>query len=180
MEKLNNQGEPVTLPARREPVGVTSTGGYSLIQAKKDRGWNACLDEIAKLGPLYSRPAQGEPLAYMANVLKGSLAGQLMLVDGDAQLTPEMYEGPFAVYRNADPAEVERLRATSKRQQGVINTFECEVMDLRAQLAERDALLREADGLLRGGDIAARNDRVRVRVYELSGKIDATLSARAR
>jgi len=46
-----HQGEPVTLPARKDPTqGWAVPGGV----AKAD-GWNACLDEIAKLGPLYTR-----------------------------------------------------------------------------------------------------------------------------
>ncbi|QDC04738.1 DUF3450 domain-containing protein [Pseudomonas sp. SWI7] len=47
-----HQGEPVTLPARKDPTqGWAVPGGV----AKAD-GWNACLDEIAKLGPLYTHP----------------------------------------------------------------------------------------------------------------------------
>lgn len=48
-----HQGEPVTLPARMDENSVKGVYGYS-------SGWNACLDEIAKLGPLYPHTDPGE------------------------------------------------------------------------------------------------------------------------
>lgn len=54
------QGEPVALPKRKDPTSEWAVpGGVS-----KAEGWNACLDEIAKLGPLYTRadPAGAERL----------------------------------------------------------------------------------------------------------------------
>lgn len=53
------QGEPVALPAAKELVrawGHDMGGNYEEGTAF---GWNACLDEIAKLGPLY--PATADP-----------------------------------------------------------------------------------------------------------------------
>lgn len=44
------QGEPVALPARKSYEESFSVHGQGQIM-----GWNACLDEIAKLGPLYTR-----------------------------------------------------------------------------------------------------------------------------
>lgn len=46
-----HQGEPVVLPARCVS---------KLFSAHYVRGWNACLDEIAKLGPLYTHADPGE------------------------------------------------------------------------------------------------------------------------
>lgn len=87
-----NLGEPVELPNRKLHVHQ----GLSHTDAKVD-GWNACLDEIAELGPLYSHPApgQGEPVAWFR--------------DGDEGR--EYCEKPFTtdwepLYTHADPGEV--------------------------------------------------------------------------
>lgn len=56
-----HRGEPVALPAAKELVrawGHDMGGNYEEGTAF---GWNACLDEIAKLGPLFTRPVQGDP-----------------------------------------------------------------------------------------------------------------------
>lgn len=48
-----HQGEPVALPARKDPTRHwVEPGGVH-----KAEGWNSYHDEIAKLGPLYTRPA---------------------------------------------------------------------------------------------------------------------------
>ncbi|WP_313447379.1 hypothetical protein [Pseudomonas sp.] len=48
-----HQGEPVALPARKDPTQHwVEPGGVN-----KAEGWNSYHDEIAKLGPLYTRPA---------------------------------------------------------------------------------------------------------------------------
>lgn len=44
-----HQGEPVVLPARK-----AHKKGNSPMQNAKNSAWNACLDDIAKLGPLYT------------------------------------------------------------------------------------------------------------------------------
>ncbi|MDM9589632.1 hypothetical protein QUC26_17905 [Pseudomonas asiatica] len=50
-----HQGEPVALPARKNP------SAYPLpMDAARGYGWNACLDEIAKLSPLYTHADPGE------------------------------------------------------------------------------------------------------------------------
>jgi len=43
-----HQDEPVALPERKPEIGTDPFA---------NKGWNACLDEIAKLGPLYPAPA---------------------------------------------------------------------------------------------------------------------------
>lgn len=58
-----HHGEPVALPARKKWVTPL---GSAMIDIEAD-GWNDCLAEIAKLGPLYSRPVQGEPVAQCAS-----------------------------------------------------------------------------------------------------------------
>ena len=55
-----HQGDPVALPARKPWNGLLPTADNL-----KGEGYNACIDEIAKLGPLYTRPAQGEPVAWV-------------------------------------------------------------------------------------------------------------------
>lgn len=96
-----HQGYPVTLPARKSYEESFSVHGQGHIQ-----GWNACLDELAKLGPLYT---------------------------------------------HADPAEVERLRAELVEWKERCQRNSDEAMSwmskhdtLRAQMAERDALLLRA------------------------------------
>ncbi|WHL27809.1 hypothetical protein QJS63_26520 [Pseudomonas juntendi] len=55
-----HEAEPVALPARKsQPTELSDV----FVDANNE-GWNACLDEIAKLGPLYSRPVQGEPVVW--------------------------------------------------------------------------------------------------------------------
>lgn len=50
-----HQGEPVALPARKSYEESFSVHGQG-----QAMGWNACLDEIAKLGPLYTHADPGE------------------------------------------------------------------------------------------------------------------------
>lgn len=50
-----HQGEPVALPERK---GTHLR--YDTLMPTFSKGWNACLDEIAKLGPLYTRADPGE------------------------------------------------------------------------------------------------------------------------
>ncbi|MBM5460249.1 hypothetical protein H8F21_22045 [Pseudomonas sp. P66] len=58
-----HQGEPVALPERKNHVHQ----GLSHTDAKAD-GWNACLDEIAKLGPLYTHADPGEVEQLRSNL----------------------------------------------------------------------------------------------------------------
>lgn len=90
-----HQGEPVALPARKSYEESFSVHGQG-----QAMGWNACLDEIAKLGPLYT---------------------------------------------HADPGEVERLRADVETMRRKNNEYWHETETLRAQLAERDALISELE-----------------------------------
>lgn len=66
---------------------------------------------------VFGQPAQqqqSEPVAWLAKTLKGSLAGTLGFVRPYNRLNPDLYEGPFPVFRHADTAEVERLHAALK------------------------------------------------------------------
>lgn len=109
-----------------------------------DSQWRAMLRAAPKLVQ-----HQGEPVAWLAKTLKGGLAGTLGLARSDQRLNPELYEGPFPVFRHADPGEVERLRTelAASREVGVsdqqtIQNLVSERDTLRAQLTEAHALLR--------------------------------------
>jgi len=109
-----HQGEPVALPARKDPTEAWAVPGG----VHKAEGWNACLDEIAKLGPLYSRPVQGEPVAWSCAAVKDDDTSYARLAGSEAEAREflEHYQGIGAVvtimplYTHADPGEVERLR----------------------------------------------------------------------
>lgn len=109
-----HQGEPVALPARK-PQRITDA---------RAEGWNACLDEIAKLGPLYAHPAPSDP-------------GEVERMTETAAM--------YSRLRDEANAEVERL-AILLRQTQVKHAQERDA--LRAQLAEAHALLRECQPAL--------------------------------
>ncbi|MBA1192809.1 hypothetical protein G7007_08045 [Pseudomonas entomophila] len=90
---------------------------------------------------LEAQQGQGEPVAWLAKALKGALAGTLGFVRPYNRLNPDLYEGPFPVFRHADPAEVERLRADLESVQADRDAYGQNAIDLRAQLAEARALL---------------------------------------
>lgn len=124
-----HQGEPVALPERK----ITNVLNYHA--ALGAEGWNACLDEIAKLGPLYPRPVQGEPVAYLCKaegakwLQYGSKVGDPWK-PGEVQVTP--------LYTHDDPGDADDLLAATS-----LDSVEEERDSLRARLAERDALLAE-------------------------------------
>lgn len=99
-----HRGEPVALPARKNP------SAYPLpMDAARGYGWNACLDEIEKLGPLYTHPApvQGEPVAWLNTATGAVTASPVQVMDWDDKSEPVQ-----ALYTHADPAEVEQLQGS--------------------------------------------------------------------
>ncbi|MCO7567795.1 hypothetical protein NJI34_00110 [Pseudomonas sp. S 311-6] len=132
-----HQGEPVTLPSRINEM----TADWR--EYRKAVGWNACLDEIAKLGPLYARPApvqQGETVAY-------ALAEKVR-EDLDRQACPNAwmviaYESVVQNYTHADPGEVERLREGISKHWRVVCDQRAELEAARVREAALKALLRE-------------------------------------
>lgn len=111
-----HQGEPVTLPARKDPTqGWAVPGGV----AKAD-GWNAFLDEIAKLGPLYTHADTAEVESLKAD------------------------KQAFAQNAIDLRAEVERLRAACEAEFRSVEVLTEANQKLQAQLAEAQALLQEA------------------------------------
>lgn len=118
-----HQGEPVALPARQpndDPAwwyGDCPNHDYDEVRGYAD-GWNACLDEISKLGRLYTHADPGEV---------ERLTDQLEVAD---QATT------YAAQQAKEKQKItDALMADAKQFRGERDT-------LRAQLAERDALLR--------------------------------------
>lgn len=108
-----NQSDPVALPDRK-----TVTAGLLSESNTHNRGWNACLDEIAKLGPLYTRPVQVEP-AMWANQLGDTITDKVkthnLSLGGAPAAIAKSYTQPLYTHpAPADPGEVERLRAALK------------------------------------------------------------------
>lgn len=70
MVSEQHQVEPVALPMRRSWSGIAGWKDQAEIKA-----WNACLDEIAKLGPLYTHADPGEVdlLQYQVRLLQAQL-----------------------------------------------------------------------------------------------------------
>ncbi|MFK3922105.1 hypothetical protein ACI2JC_21025 [Pseudomonas fulva] len=114
---VQHQGELVALPLRK-----THKKGNSPMQNAKNSAWNACLNEIAKLGPLYTQAdtAEIERLRSQLNALE--------------ELAKE------------EAGEVERLRTRLEEELslhvGAELKHEKERDTLRAQLAEAQALLQ--------------------------------------
>lgn len=112
----------------------------------------------------FGQPAerhQGEPVAVLyanGSVLTKADCGDVFDICCKVE-TP--------LYTHADPGEVERLRAEIQSLRKTLPNSTTELVDLRAQLAERDALLRETRKFL---------DWPR---HPLPEKIDAALSASA-
>lgn len=86
-------------------------------------------------------PAGGEPVAWLAKTLKGSLAGTLGFVRSYQKLNPELYEGPFPVFRHAKPVEVE-----SDCRKTVGSTA---YTALQARLQAAEARVAELEGVMR-------------------------------
>lgn len=94
-----HQGEAVALPERKPWNGLLATADNL-----KGSGWNACLDEIAKLGPLYTcaDPGEFERLRAQLAAWQALAAERLeLMAERDAliarvvksgALTPEKFE----------------------------------------------------------------------------------------
>jgi hypothetical protein len=105
-----HQGEPAALPERK---AITAHGLTAL--DSEAEGWNACLDEIAKLGPRYTHPVRGEPVGYMNQASIDAIRshGQALIMVGVNGFPPG--DKAIPLYTHADPGEVERLRAEVER-----------------------------------------------------------------
>ncbi len=104
------QAEPVTLPSCKAKLNMSHDWdqGYS-------SGWKDCCEETTKLGPLYTRPVQSEPVAWDVAARIADIPGvhealKLFSEDptGDAgtSLVREVLQAT-----HAEPNVVERLKA---------------------------------------------------------------------
>jgi hypothetical protein len=131
--KWNNRAQPAAPVTTPEPVKLPERKhhkchGLTALDIECD-GWNACLDAVEKLGPLYTHGRKG-------------------LVE---RLLSEIERLNRELRAHADASEVERLRVENKRlwtaysdQQDKRIAAEGERDNARAQLAELGALLRDA------------------------------------
>lgn len=147
--QLNEQKqevEPVALPERR----TLNAHGLTALDSEAE-GWNECLDEIAKLGPLYTRPA---PIQHGGPV--GEVVGRRMEKCRFAPLVmwaDDVHNGRTPpgtkLYTHADPAEVETLRAHLAELKEAFNESQEELVARGKKLAELTAekeRLRESNG----------------------------------
>lgn len=122
----HHQGEPVALPARKsQPTELSDV----FVDANNE-GWNACLGEIAKLGPPYTHPAPAD-------------AGEVEQLRERVDLLEKYETDCLSLVRDA----------------------ESERDTLRAQLAERDALLRDALSELENGPLTFNRAELRNRLH---------------
>ncbi|MDV9031321.1 hypothetical protein Q7C30_004270 [Pseudomonas sp. RAC1] len=141
-----HQGEPVVLPARKNP------SAYPLpMDAARGYGWNACLDEIAKLGPLYTRPApagRGDPVAwrYKTRVYVQALGHVWReVIETEAPNQKEVGVRDLTpLFTHGDPAEVERLREQANSWAAKWEEAIKAGANLERKLAEAHALLQNA------------------------------------
>ena len=197
MEKLQSthQGEPVALPERK---GTHLR--YDTLMPTFSKGWNACLDEIAKLGPLYTRPVQGEPVAWRGLNELGEVVTEW--IDGvppasmvDLCGNPGSFASIELAYTYADPGEVEQFPHGSPANKAVFmalesytgtTTFEqaClqlaeETRALRAQLAElKEAFNDSQEEVMKRGKMLAEREQLLARCklwmgLTISGILDA-------
>jgi len=172
---LQNAPQPTPQP---HPDPIAWMVGTAIWWTKEEAARDAAATglPIVGLGPMpttaSTKQRQGEPVAWLAKTLKGSLAGTLGLARYNQRLNPELYDGPFPVFRHADAGEVERLNDALEELRKAYTELEAQVDsdfkvidDLRAQQAERDELLR---------DLAAEDIPLRV-----AARIEDALSASA-
>ena len=148
------QGEPVALPARKrvDPFCYDQGGNASV------GGWNACLDEIAKLGPLYTHADPGEVERLIAQcVEKDALIaemdriGSAKLAERDALLEAAYRDG----WNDGQEAIEQRYQKTPRTSTEGWDLFKADntlsasaepsapVERLRTDLDETTAVLRE-------------------------------------
>lgn len=157
LSTLEHPGEPVALPS----CNAKLSDSHDWDQGYRG-GWRACLDEIAKLGPLYTRPVPGEPVAWRGINELGEVVTEW--IDGtppssmvDLSGNPASFARIERAYPHADPGEIERLREE-------IETLKAAAMGIRDAWREDQAKLAERDELL--GPIAGWTAETRAAVLE--------------
>lgn len=134
-----HRGEPVALTDRdamRRAFTACKYHAPHIFEA----GWNACLDEIAKLGPLYTRPSpNGNKIADALEACEWtdtSIGNKAIILSAIQALRVDPGEVEHLEQRLSSAicklGSMERLAAKRREERDT----------LRAKLAERDALLR--------------------------------------
>lgn len=126
-----HQGEPVTLPARKpEPTELSDV----FVDAGNE-SWNACLDEIAKLGPLYIHADPTSPFEVLAeHCAKSAIAEGVKNYRGASYTISQDDGGSFELV-----VTVQRLSAKSPQE--VNEELGREVERLRAELTEQGLMV---------------------------------------
>lgn len=125
-----HQDEPVALPERK---AITAHGLTAL--DSEAEGWNACLDEIAKLGPLYTHVDPGEVERLRAEVERLRSGFYQQVTDDDLKKIADFIgDGDL-------PTKSFFLRPDAANLANVTMHMVREVQAARALLAGRDALL---------------------------------------
>lgn len=137
-----HQSEPVELPQRMEHADTRDHDAPVEIHNATVAGWNACLDEIAKLGPLFGRPVYGEPVAVFSIDATGYRVRILESATSNLPADGEL------LYTHANPVEVERHIERRMEMAEQKTELYREVERLRAQLAKRDAELSEIKAVI--------------------------------
>ena len=170
MNNEQQQGEPVAMPARMltrcyDALTVLYPG-YVM--------WNACLDEIAKLGPLYTHADAGEVERLIAECWAAC--------GGNGPTTREGLLLALKLMDEADDvqsSEVERLRAENKDYKEGQERYEQLCAELRDQLAGlRKAAGAVMDGFIEGAQVHPCDDQNEaVKVSTLSPVFQALYAA---
>lgn len=165
-------GEPVTLPERK---AITAHGLTAL--DSEAEGWNAFLDEIAKLGPLYARPIPTQGTAKPVGEVVGRRMEEFRFMPrvkwaDDAQ--NGRTQPGTKLYTHADPGEVERLRAELAETQRISQEEELRANRYSQQLAERDALLKRQPSFINALEKFEADDGTFVRLGDVLGAISAS------
>lgn len=69
--------------------------------------------------------SNSEPVAWLSKVLKGSLAGTIGLATRESKLNPELFDGPFPVFRHDVSEEIYRLRTALKEISLIEDRYNC-------------------------------------------------------
>lgn len=140
-----HQGEPVALPERKPNAWQCADGIYPA------NGYNVCLDEIAKLGPLYTHADPTSPFEVLAeHCAKSAIAEGITNYRGASYTISQDDGGAFELVITVQRLgakspqevneelgrEVERLRGLNRDALTELEDRKREIYALRAQLAE--------------------------------------------
>ncbi|MBC3504854.1 hypothetical protein HU761_26090 [Pseudomonas sp. SWRI59] len=173
---------------RSSNTEMVSVPSETIEQAEKLPQEDNCCTMAREFRTILAKPVdqrQGEPVAYADPRSFENLKsfGRLGGIYQHEWMWAEPEPGMVPLYTHADAGEVERLHKIAYDTQAAliaanrqIKMLEGELDTLRAQLAERDALLREsyAELLAIKAEIGFRGATI-----ALIGRIDATLSVSA-